>query len=412
MNKNVVFLFSTLLVSAAISGQDFYTVAGQIKDSKTHLPLEFATIGIKGKSVGTVSNSKGSFEFHIPSELSIDTLLVSYVGYENYYLNISQHGESMPLMIGLKQKPMVLDEILIRAKSVGAKDIVKTAIKRIKDNYPDEPFRLECFFREIEIENDKCVQVSEAAIQLYDKSFITKRGSLQEYINVLGVRRSHSHRQMKGYNNLGSAIVDLIENNDVCYQDGMLKIKKNQYQLDSLSYYNDRLVYVISMSNRLDSGTLLIDTETYAFIKISLERRKRNYKTHPYYFNWPYVDSLRLGRVMFSFSVEFRELNGKMYPSYMNENEESHVYDPDTNSVSIYKHENLELVVNEIVTGNTAGNFKKRKLSRDYTIEIGEYDELFWKHYNILKLSPLDTRMIADLVKEMSVEDHFKQLKK
>ena len=409
MAMSRIFIIAVLYtLSHPMSGQEYFTIRGHVADEENGKNLAYASISVKGKPIGTISNSEGNFEFHIPAGLLQDTLVISFVGYRNYRQQISNLTTGMDHTFGLKQNVLILDEVIVNDQRLTAREIVEKAVRNIRHNYADEPFRLECFFREIEQENGRYVQLSEAAIQLYDKNFTTKRRSIREYINVKAVRRSHVFRQIKGFNNIGSAFVDLIENNDVRYQRGMLNTKRNQYQLDSVTFYNDRPAYVISMTNRLDSGQMLIDTKTFAFISIGLERKVRQQKKDPYYFKWEYQDSLTLGRTMFSFHVEFKEYLGKMYPMHMTEREIVHIYDPETLKIHIVKKERLELIVNEIIADGSAGDFPKQKLRRSSLFDIGEYDEEFWRHYNVLQLTPLDEQLVADLEKDISLQEQFK----
>ncbi len=327
--------------------QDFKTLIGIVLDEETAEPLEFATVHLKQSAKGTVTYRKGEFEFHIPTSALNDQFIISFIGYDNYVEPLSNTNFSAKQTFELTPTSLLLSEVVVETDSLTAKEIVEKAVEKIKENYPGEPIVMEAFFREIEWENDKSVQVTEAALQIYDKKYNQKRASFQEVINTQAVRRSISYRQIKGFNNLGSAIVDVMENNDVRFQHGMLNTKKNEYVLDSITFYNNRPVYIISMSNKLDRGTLLIDLQTLAFIKIGLERRKR-FSDDPYYFKWDYQDSLKLGRVMFKFSVEFREIESKMYPSYMMKEELAHIYDPLTKEVSIEKRERLEMMINDI----------------------------------------------------------------
>lgn len=391
--------------------QSYTTIKGKVIDARNNQPLEYASIHLEKVNQGTISNAQGAFEFHISESALEGNFIVSFVGYENFMLPVGQIVDLSPITIKMNPKTVLLSEVTVTAASLTAKEVVEKAVKNIKTNYPSTPIQMECFFREIEWENEKCVQVTEAAIQLYDKKYNTKRNSFQEDINTQAVRRSLSYRQIEGFNDLGTAVVDLIENNDVRYQKGIIKTKNKEYNLDSISFYNDRPVYVISASNRLDRATLIIDLESLAFIKINLERRKRSIKGDPYYFRWDYGDSLKLGRVMFKYQLEFRETNNIMYPTYMMEEEIAHVYDPETKEISILKKERLEMVVNEIITDERAGDFPKERITRKYQVPVGAYDEAFWKHYNTLKLNPLEKQAISDLEKEMSINEQFKVTK-
>ena len=56
-------------------------ITGIIIDEETFEPLPFATIGLKNKGKGTVTNNNGEFGLKITPDLFNDTLSVSYLGY-------------------------------------------------------------------------------------------------------------------------------------------------------------------------------------------------------------------------------------------------------------------------------------------------------------------------------------------
>lgn len=406
MIKQAIAIVGLLIASFSGLGQGYNTIEGKVVDEETEQALAYATVTIPGKPIGTISNTKGHFTFHIPDSLRHEMLTISFLGYQNFEMPIKDILLHQQGFFTLRQSVMLLKEVVINAEDLSGKEIVEKAIRNIKLNYPKDPFLLDCFFREIEMENEKYVLLAEAAIELYEKSFITKRRALQEKINVKEVRRSHSFNQMLE-NTIGNAFVDLIENNDIRYQRGMLNTKKNNYKLDSVSNFNGRLVYVVSMSNWLDRGHMLIDVENYAFVSIGLERRKRK-ANDPYYFKWNWQDSLKIGRVMFSFTIEFKEYQGKMYVSHMTEDEENHVYNPSTGKIIINKKERLELIVNNIVNKATIDGANMKKLKYSSEFDIGDYNEEFWQHYNVLKLAPLDEKLLKDLEKEISLQHQFK----
>src|SRR5664279_3934767 len=57
-------------------------ITGKIVDDETSEPLPFATIALKNKGKGTVTNINGDFGLKITSDFYSDTLSVSYLGYQ------------------------------------------------------------------------------------------------------------------------------------------------------------------------------------------------------------------------------------------------------------------------------------------------------------------------------------------
>src|SRR6476620_2274241 len=105
MNKISIQLL-TLLLFAILSqslAQNAISITGKIVDEKNGTPLSYATISLKGTGMGTVSNSDGEFEFHIPLLYSKDTLQISMLGYAVSEIALSSIETGKPSLFKLKE---------------------------------------------------------------------------------------------------------------------------------------------------------------------------------------------------------------------------------------------------------------------------------------------------------------------
>lgn len=380
-------------------------VSGKILDAKNNEPLEFASVGIMGRPTGTIANANGEFDFHILNSFENDSLVVSHVGYQSYRTKIKDIGKGT-ITIRLKPRPVFLNEVIIHEKNLTAREIVVKAKKNLALNYSTKPFCLQGFFREIEEENGKYVLLSEAAVDLYDKNFDGKhKRHMQESIEVREMRQSFRYSARNNRDNIGFALADLFENNDVRYHRGMLDTATNTYSLDTILLYNDRHVYGISASNGPDVGMLYIDTETFGLLKITMERKSRDGKKY-YHDNFINKKQKR-GQVWFKFSVEFDIYEGKLYAKRMHESELNEIYDGATGEIQIASTETLEFIVTNIVPGIENKNAKHLKYG--LVIKDLPYHEDFWKNFNTLKLTPLDKRLIHDLERKISLHEQYKR---
>src|SRR5215204_1088351 len=75
---SIAFVFFTTTLVAQI------TISGKVIDRETKSPMPFASVYIKGKSIGTVTNLHGEFDFHIPDEYRNEILVTSMLGYHNF----------------------------------------------------------------------------------------------------------------------------------------------------------------------------------------------------------------------------------------------------------------------------------------------------------------------------------------
>ena len=380
-------------------------ITGMVFDQHSQEPLAFASVSIVGKPLGTVTNAAGEFDFYIPEEYKNDSLVISHVGYKSFREKIERLPKEA-LSLGLKAISVLLREIVIREKDLTGKEIVAKAVKNLSLNYSTKPFCLQGFFRQIEEENGKYVLLAEAAVDLYDKNFDGRpKRDLQESVDVTEMRRSLRYGSQSKRDNIGIPLTDLIENNDVRYNRGMLD-SANAFSLDTITVYNDKLVYGVSMSRGTDSGMLYIDMETFGFLRITMERKSRDKAKNHY--EERNIKSGRQRRVWFKFSVEFDSYNDKLYPRRMHESELNEIYDP-AGQLKLSSIETLEYIVTNIVPGKE--NQAAKKLKYGMMIKPTEYHQEFWKSYNVLKLTPLDEKLIRDLEKEISLQEQFKKQK-
>lgn len=105
-------LYLLIGLPVTVFGQSF---TGTITDSQNNTPLPYASIGVKGKSIGGIADSKGHFLVNITNAAPSDTIIVSYLGYESKTFvkrDISQSAYHIELVPGALQ----LREVAARGK--------------------------------------------------------------------------------------------------------------------------------------------------------------------------------------------------------------------------------------------------------------------------------------------------------
>ncbi|MFY7909366.1 MAG: carboxypeptidase-like regulatory domain-containing protein [Emticicia sp.] len=90
-------------------------VSGTITDATTKEPLIGVSVQVKGKVVGTITNSKGEFSFNVSTPPPF-TLLISSVGYESQEINVS--GNNASINIALKEQAVLGQEVVVSASRV------------------------------------------------------------------------------------------------------------------------------------------------------------------------------------------------------------------------------------------------------------------------------------------------------
>ena len=111
-------------------------ITGVIVDEESLEPLPFATLGLKNKGKGTVTNNNGEFGLKITPDLLNDTLSVSYLGYIRKEIPVRQAFQD-DLSIPMKREFISIPEIII--KNQIPQEIIYKTVLAIRKNYSGDP---------------------------------------------------------------------------------------------------------------------------------------------------------------------------------------------------------------------------------------------------------------------------------
>lgn len=113
------YLISLLLIQFSITSnfaQDF-DIKGVVSDSIEN-PIEYASIGVLNKSLGTVSNLNGQFSLNLSDKNINDTLKISSLGFKSEEIIISKIDKNKSLNIKLKTLYEPLNEVVLTSKKL------------------------------------------------------------------------------------------------------------------------------------------------------------------------------------------------------------------------------------------------------------------------------------------------------
>ncbi len=170
--KATLFIGCLLLMVFHSQAQQILTLTGKVIDSENKKPVAFASVGIQGKSIGTITNEEGEFDLHIPEGLRMHRLFITCMGYEKYDARIEEWIQGGIKKVTLKPLTYQLASVEVKAnKALTAKEIVQQAKQKIGDNYPVEPFMMSAYFRSYMKVNGNYVLYMDAALDIYDKTY-------------------------------------------------------------------------------------------------------------------------------------------------------------------------------------------------------------------------------------------------
>lgn len=121
--------------SRADAGGSDVILLGRVVDQDTGEPLAFVNIVYNERGTGTTTGIDGRFT--ITSGLMPDFLKLSYVGYEAKTVIPSGDDAGRVMLIGMEQKPVLLEEVTIRPGINPAHRIILRALENRRMNNPE-----------------------------------------------------------------------------------------------------------------------------------------------------------------------------------------------------------------------------------------------------------------------------------
>ena len=114
MKKHILFLafLGCICLTNSILFAQQTRLSGTITDPENQQPLVGVSVSVKGKVIGTVTDTKGHFELATSTPA---TLVVSMVGYERQEVTVK---DNQPLAIALKSDVAELNQVIVSASRV------------------------------------------------------------------------------------------------------------------------------------------------------------------------------------------------------------------------------------------------------------------------------------------------------
>ncbi len=366
-------------------------ITGVIIDEETSEPLPFATIGLKNKGKGTVTNFNGEFGLSISPDNYSDTLSVSYLGYIRREIPvINSLGNNMS--VAMRREFISIPEIIIRNQI--PQDIISKARHAIAENYGTTPASMTAFYREAVLKKNEVQTYSEAVLRIYKSAY---SGSLLG--DQIKIFRS---RKIDNINRSDTLAIRLKAGLSTCLDlDGarnmfdfmtLSSMADYTYRMTDIVTYDDEAAYAIEFQQResvdlpLFKGTVYINTVDYGILYAEFEinpllihKMKDTFiSTSSRGFNtWP---------VSVKYTVSYRKVNERYFLSHVRgdlifaSKQKKKLF---STQFKVF----FELAVTE-TTLNNVTRFDRDELAPIHSIfsrTINNYDPLFWGNQDFLR---------------------------
>ena len=274
------------VAAVPVAGQK---LLGQVRDAKSGAAVSFASVGIRGTAVGTVTNAEGGFALFVPAAHVRDTVQVSCLGYASVRVSLARHPSGTPLRLQLVPQDHLLGEVVVRAP-LSAAAILTKAYEHIATNYPQQAHSLQLYSRAQHWRDDSLGVQREAALDGYEQEGY-RRGSWeharkQRFLQVRQQRQTGDITRPEYQEYQGAPDFWLLWSDDpVLTTRNPLEpgpAAKYSFTLKGETQYDGRTVYEVGfVCNRPSAfttpygypaadayeGSVYVDTENFAVVK-------------------------------------------------------------------------------------------------------------------------------------------------
>lgn len=330
-------------------GQDDNSfLRGFLLDDKTNEPVVFATIRIKDKALGVISNQDGGFRIPIEFQEEGNMLEISSMGYVTRTIPFEALSKNGLNRVFMQQALFELQEAVVTGKKrqLTSKEIIKRALRRIPDNYEKSPFDLIGYYRDYQLKKKDYINLNEAIVRVFDNGFENDEYQNTQYgiyaysknydfeIDSFAAKPYDYNTRDKyipdaslisdyGGNELVILYIhDAIRNHNVPAYSFVGKLvddflKAHRFSKVERTSYNDKAVYKIAIRKRpfpfQVQGFIYIDTDDYAIRRLDYAVYRKYEATQ----NGYATKALKERELLYEIIVEYAEHDNSMFLNYI-----------------------------------------------------------------------------------------------
>ena len=316
-------VFSNTLFQEQEKTQSFTEFKGSVIDSKSKIPLAFATLNVNETNISTVTNSDGEFLLKVPNTLVEQNITISFLGYQTKTVPLSNlNGNDIQIL--LEETVMELSEVRINAPK-DARTLVKTALNKKGEHYINEELVMTAFYRETIKKRRRDASLSEAIVEIQREPYSSTK---TDKIKLIKARKSTDYNRLDTLavrlqgGPFSALYADMIKYPQYIFPENNLS--KYEFSFDKPTEINDRSVYVVKFKQRpefvdpLYYGKLYIDAETFSLISAIYNLNVENREMAAEMFVRKKPNNVTVYPTEAAYRVDYRMKDGKWFYGYSN----------------------------------------------------------------------------------------------
>jgi len=364
---------------------------GTVVDLDSRAPLAFASLTLNGTNIATITNSDGEFSLKVPKNLTEGKVLVSFLGYKNKTVNISEFKPEKT-KIGLEILVITLNDISVFPKDPEL--LIRAVMNKRSENYFNDQTLMSAFYRETIKKRKTYVSLSEAVVEIHKQPYMSGRVDAAQLFKA---RKSTDYTKLDTltfklqggpYTTL---YLDIMKNPEMVFTEDM--IGNYEFNLENITKIGDRLIYVLGFKQRshivepLYFGKLYIDTESLAITSATFNLNVANKALASDMFIKKKPAGAKVYPTMASYHIDYREKDGKWYYSY-SRGQITFKVDWNRRLFNTYYESTIEMAVTnwEKTNDRPVKLADRMKTSVVMTDAISGFaDREFWGEYNVIE---------------------------
>lgn len=371
-------------------------VSGVVQDRETRKKIDNVSVFIPGTNIGTVSNADGSFTLKIPFAYQSSGIQAEHLGYRSSRLSAETVSAAGAKTLTVWMNPVAGMLAEARIRTGDPRKIIEEALDNVPANYSGTKDLFSAFYRETIYKKDRCVDVSEAIVDVL-KSPYFHRVTAGERVRIAKGRRlvSNVQRDTLAVKLLGGpnipVLLDFVKNSEFLFDENDLDdynfTMEGQEVLDDRPQFAIRFVPRAVYDYPLYTGIVYIDQETLAFTRAEfrLDMSDLDKATRAILRGKP--KGLIFKPVELSYIVSYKVNSGKSYLNYLGTNIRFKCdWKKRLFSSNYATHAELVMVDRKDDAGEL---FSRKEAFSENTAFIDTvesyWDENFWFDYNIIE---------------------------
>lgn len=382
------------------------TLTGTLLDKETGMPVSSASVSVRGRSLGVITNQEGEFRLTLPDSIQTDSIVFSHIGYVSQSLEAS-YLSGRHNMISLEPKIISLQEVLIQW--MDPSKVLREVERKRDQNYSHSPVYLTTFYREGVLLKDKLQNLSEAVFKVYKSA---AHAFIPDQVKLLKKSRI-SNVEVKD-----SLLVKVKSGIDACF---LLDIMKDMpsfllpdevdngylYTFQGITFIDDRRVNEIHFEPRKEMGSssslyrgeLYIDAETSAVLEARFEVDPIRLKRNGDMFVERHSKGIRMIPEKVTYVISYKRWQDTYYIHHIRGDlffkvRRKHFFSTSSQMNIWFEMITCRVDTEQVVPFPRSERLQTRSIFSDMNFK---YDEDFWKDLNVIPLEEGLSKLIEKI---------------